>query len=89
MASSKKRRKQANQARKAKAGPGRGIHPDGDRRRRKEMTAAVAAAAKRRAMEQLPGVILPDDVTGLLRVADATPLAGGKKIPEAGQSQGG
>lgn len=61
MASSKKRRKAANQARKAKAGPGRGAHPDGDRRRRAQMTASVAAAARRRAMEQNPGVIVPGD----------------------------
>jgi hypothetical protein len=60
MASSKKRRKVANQARKVKAGSKRGAHPDGDRRRRKEMTAALAAAALRRALEQSPGVILPD-----------------------------
>jgi hypothetical protein len=60
MASSKKRRKAANLARKAKAGPGRGVHPDGDRRHRKTMTAQVAAEAQRRAMEQNPYVILPD-----------------------------
>jgi hypothetical protein len=63
MASSKKRRKAANQARKAKAGPRRGVHPDGDRRRRAQMTAAVAAAAQWRAMEQNLGVILPDGAT--------------------------
>jgi hypothetical protein len=64
MASSKKRRKAANLARKAKAGPVRGVHPDGDRRRRAQMTATLAAAARRRAMEQTPGVILPDVPTG-------------------------
>ena len=64
MASSKKRRKAANLARKAKAGPNRGVHPDGDRRRRAEMTTALADAAKRRALEQLPGVILPENATG-------------------------
>jgi hypothetical protein len=63
MASSKKRRKAANQARKAKAGSKHGVHPDGDRRRRKEMAAAVAAAAQRRAIEQSLGVILPDKAT--------------------------
>jgi hypothetical protein len=60
MASSKKRRKAANQARKAKRAGKLSVHPDGDRRRRQEMAAAVAAAAQRRALEQSLNVILPD-----------------------------
>jgi hypothetical protein len=62
MASSKKRRKMASQARKAKTGARHSVHPDGDRRWRKAMTASVAAAAQRRAMEQSPSVILSEKV---------------------------
>ena len=61
MASQKKRRKLSNLARKAKAGRG-GVHPDGDRRRRGAMRVEDAIALKR-AMQQFPGVILPDDPT--------------------------
>src|SRR5262249_60060227 len=60
MASGKKRRKQAKLARKPQTGAGPQVHRDGDRRRRAEMTAALKAAAQRRALEQLPGVILPE-----------------------------
>jgi hypothetical protein len=58
MASGKKRRKNARQARKARqtrVGPFR--HPDGDRRRRGGLTADEALARKR-ALQQL-GEVLP------------------------------
>lgn len=60
MASDKKRRKAGRQARKARLGPGSGIHPDGDRRRRAGRTADQALADKR-AMQQFPGEVLFED----------------------------
>jgi hypothetical protein len=61
MASGKKRRKAARQARKqqqVRTGPFR--HPDGDRRRRGARRVEEAIAQKR-AMQQLGAVVLPDE----------------------------
>jgi hypothetical protein len=64
MASAKRRRKAARQARKqqqARTGPFR--HPDGDRRRRGARRVEDALAEKR-AMRQLGAVLLPDEQEG-------------------------
>jgi hypothetical protein len=63
MASAKKRRKQANVTRKQRTGGNRGVHPDGDRRRRGGKTVEQALAEKR-AMQNMPGMILAGPETG-------------------------
>jgi hypothetical protein len=61
MASGKRKRKAARQTRKqTQAGKGPFRHPDGDRRRRGGLTADQAIKQKQ-AIQQFPGVILPDN----------------------------
>jgi hypothetical protein len=62
MASGKKRRKAANQARKGRRPPGVPFrHGDGDRRRRDELTATLKALKQRQAFEQQLGEIVPPE----------------------------
>lgn len=59
MASAKKRRKLSSLSRLERKGGNHGVHPDGDRRRRGGMRAEDAIARKR-AMQQLPVLPLPE-----------------------------
>jgi hypothetical protein len=63
MASGKKRRKVGKIKRLSQqpARPGPFRHKDGDRRHKESMRAAIKEAAQRKAMEQTPGVILPEE----------------------------
>ena len=62
MASGKKRRKAANQARKGRRPAGVPFrHSDGDRRRRDELTAVLKALKQRQAFEQQLGGAVPPE----------------------------